>query len=174
MSQLLSILFLETWYQVMYRSDPSSLPLLSSLFLLPCSWPCNPGHSIVPPLPISTPFFCEPTELVKPAENSPLCSPGFMDMIASWRICQAPEEDRWLEWEGFPSSDGTVTTADPLSWHWPFKQQDPFSRALNHVPTFKLVLFRTKATVLKHTRTFESFLPAGLSSVLLTPVVVSL
>lgn len=111
-------------------------------------------------------LFCEPSPLINPAENSPLLSPGLLDIIASWRICWAPEEDRWLE-----RRKGNVK-AFPLlvevnSYHgWsPFvalalhAAQRPFNRALNHVPAFKLVLFRTKAAVLNHTRTFESFYP---------------
>lgn len=52
--------------------------------------------------------------------------------------------------------------------------QSPFSRALNHVCVFRFVLFQIEATVLNHMSVFESFYPQAFSSVLLTPVSISL
>lgn len=61
--------------------------------------------------------------------------------------------------EGFPSSVESehvwlLFMALALLAAW-----SPFSRALNHAAAFKLMLFRTKATVLNHIRTSNSFYP---------------
>lgn len=135
-------------------SFPSLYPALgyATLAVLLCQL-CQSPH-----------LFCELTQLTNPSENSPLFSVGLMDIIASWRICRAPGEDRRLERrKGHVKDFPLLEVSSSRGWS-PFTAltlhaaQRPF-RALNHVPAFKLVLFGTKATVLNHTRTSESFYP---------------
>lgn len=109
-------------------------------------------------------LFCVPSKFINPVENSPLFSAGLMDIIASWRICWAPEGDRWLERRKGDVKDFPLLVKWNTYRGWSLflvltlhAAQSPFSRALNRVPAFKLVLFRTKAAVLNHTRTFKSF-----------------
>lgn len=148
-------------WEVAAPGFPHPLSLLFPFFF-PSLYPAL-GHSVVPALLISTPFFVSQLSL-SIQQKTPHCFP--QDIIASWRICWAPEEDRWLERRKGDVKDFPLLVKLNSYHGWsPFlaltlhAAQSPFSRALNHVPAFKLVVFRTKATVLNHTRTFKSFYP---------------